>query len=594
MQLSTNQEIPILVQEIHGIPRRNEPVTVGIPLKKGLAADSIPFSLWTSDGICVPLQTLPLGQWSDGSIKWILLDFQVSVGAGEESYYILRPGKTPLLDSNSTKGISIKRQSDEIVIDTGSATFSFDTKIFKPFKQVTVDGQILLASEGSKTLAIHSSGFEQVPLVDKVVIEKEGLIKSTLLFQGKIPFGQGNGHLEFYSRMSFFRNQSLVEIQFTALNPKAATHPGGLWDLGDASSVYIRDLSIHVPLIEEHGIASRWLTTPAGRWESSPEANLEVYQDSSGGENWECSNHVNRHRKVMHSFQGYQVKIGEEIVEQGKRASPLVSIIGSQKEIIGGMQGFWQNFPKALEVKNHSLIARMFPQQYKDDFELQGGEQKTHTLFLQFKQGEEAVRDGDRIDWIHHRLLPRSIPAWYSDTKVFPYVVPVGKKSFQNDVACAMAEAEELVQSAVKGPNSFFDRREIIDEFGWRNFGDLYADHEAIESKEDKPLVAHYNNQYDVIYGAIIQYIRSGDVRWYELSQDLARHVIDIDIYHTCEDRAVYNGGLFWHTDHYCHAKTATHRTFSRNNLVVDMSTNTGEDFLMNKTTPLVFCITFI
>ena len=45
---------------------------------------------------------------------------------------------------------------------------------------------------------------------------------------------------------------------------------------------------------------------------------------------------------------------------------------------------------------------------------------------------------------------------------------------------------------------------------------------------------------------------------------DLARHVRDIDIYRTRDDKAAYNGGLFWHTSHYTDADTATHRTYPR------------------------------
>jgi len=77
-------------------------------------------------------------------------------------------------------------------------------------------------------------------------------------------------------------------------------------------------------------------------------------------------------------------------------------------------------------------------------------------------------------------------------------------------------------------------------------------------------LVSHYNNQYDFVYGALQHFLRSGDSRWFRLADDLARHVCDIDIYHTGEDKAAYNGGLFWHTDHYCHAGRSTHRTFTR------------------------------
>jgi hypothetical protein len=46
--------------------------------------------------------------------------------------------------------------------------------------------------------------------------------------------------------------------------------------------------------------------------------------------------------------------------------------------------------------------------------------------------------------------------------------------------------------------------------------------------------------------------------------QDLVRHVVDIDIYHTGEDKAAYNRGLFWHTSHYADADRCTHRSYAR------------------------------
>jgi hypothetical protein len=125
---------------------------------------------------------------------------------------------------------------------------------------------------------------------------------------------------------------------------------------------------------------------------------------------------------------------------------------------------------------------------------------------------------------------------------------------------------EGLLASAVEGANSFFARREVIDEYGWRNFGEVYADHEAAHYPGPPPVVSHYNNQYDVVYGTLLQYLRTGDGRWFDLLAPLARHVIDIDIYHTDRDRPAFNGGLFWHTDHYRDAATCTHRGYSRAN----------------------------
>jgi hypothetical protein len=119
------------------------------------------------------------------------------------------------------------------------------------------------------------------------------------------------------------------------------------------------------------------------------------------------------------------------------------------------------------------------------------------------------------------------------------------------------------VKEALEGPRSFFAKRETIDEYGWRNFGDTWADHEDAHFDGEHPVVSHYNNQYDLLYGFLLHFMRSGDRRWFRLASDLARHVTDIDLYHTTEDKPAYSGGPFWHTAHYEDAGRATHRSYS-------------------------------
>ena len=64
--------------------------------------------------------------------------------------------------------------------------------------------------------------------------------------------------------------------------------------------------------------------------------------------------------------------------------------------------------------------------------------------------------------------------------------------------------------------------------------------------------------------GFAYQFLRSGDRRWRRPMDELAAHVIDIDIYHTDRDKSAYNHGLFWHTFHYVDADTGTHRSYPR------------------------------
>jgi hypothetical protein len=148
--------------------------------------------------------------------------------------------------------------------------------------------------------------------------------------------------------------------------------------------------------------------------------------------------------------------------------------------------------------------------------------------------------------------------AWIANSRVIPYLASSAQDA---DTRCS-----DYVRRIIEGEGSFFAKREVIDEYGWRHFGELYGDHEAVNHPGPEPLVSHYNNQYDFVYGALAQYLRSGDQRWRELMVAAARHTIDIDIYHTDGDKPAFNGGLFWHTDHYKPAATCTHRTYSRYN----------------------------
>ena len=69
---------------------------------------------------------------------------------------------------------------------------------------------------------------------------------------------------------------------------------------------------------------------------------------------------------------------------------------------------------------------------------------------------------------------------------------------------------ERLVSAAIEGQDSFERKRAVIDEYGWRDFGDIYADHENAFSGAGRPIVSHYNNQYDAVGGFASQFMRIG------------------------------------------------------------------------------------
>ncbi len=68
---------------------RGWPVTSGVPFPRGVLGSSRNVRLLDSAGKAVPLQAAVTGRWSDGSVKWLLLDFRHSGGPAD---YVLEYG----------------------------------------------------------------------------------------------------------------------------------------------------------------------------------------------------------------------------------------------------------------------------------------------------------------------------------------------------------------------------------------------------------------------------------------------------------------------------------------------------------------------
>src|SRR5262245_62127097 len=82
--------LPLFIEERNGITRCDEPVTMGIPLPPGAVIHPDQLELLDQNGQPSPLQSQVLARWFDGSVQWVLLDFQISIGAYERVSYQLQ------------------------------------------------------------------------------------------------------------------------------------------------------------------------------------------------------------------------------------------------------------------------------------------------------------------------------------------------------------------------------------------------------------------------------------------------------------------------------------------------------------------------
>lgn len=518
------------------VPRQSEPVTFGVALPTGQVREPVRWTLSASAGAPRLVQARPLDWWPDGSVRWMLVDSRIDVdGRGPYEFVLTNEGAEA---TEEWTPIQIDERDDAVVVSTGVAQFQFAAGTEFPFvAERSGSGDVTRASAGR--MEVTSRGDSAAAAVFRPAsVEERGPLRSVILRHGTVTVGARR--LDVIARVHLFAGSGVARVLATVRNPDAATHRGGFWDLGDPGSILIEDLTLVLTVPGQPFGPVRTSVEAGDRW-SALRTPLEIYQDSSGGERWNSSNHLNRERRIPVSFRGYRVR-GADGEQSGLRATPVVSAGGLSVAV----PHFWQNFPQALEVGDAGIVLHVLPRQFDDLHEIQGGEQKTWEFFVGVTADPVTT---EPLDWTRARTTMAVDPEWTMSTGAVPFLAPL------DDAHAA------LVNAAVDGPDRFEAKREVIDEYGWRHFGEIYGDHEAVR-QPDPPLVSHYNNQYDPVAGFGYQFLRTGDPRWIRMMAELAAHVIDIDVYHTSKDKSAYNGGLFWHTYHYGDADIATHRTY--------------------------------
>lgn len=529
---------------------------IGVPVPRGLLHETSATRAVDATGRNLPLQATPLASWPDGSVKWLLADVFVPPAVSRDGGTIyMVDAEVPVSESVVSPAPLVVVQSEDAV-DVRSEGFEFGLRRDRAslLAKAIVGGRSLLADEGVHLELRTRDGASLRAVASGIRVELAGPLRVDAVVEGG--FGnESNCPLRFQARFSFVATSASVRCELLVRNPRASRHVGGTWDLGDPGSYRLVDLSLVAPLAGRTDCLE-WQVDPEAAWHRGTGADPWcLYQDSSGGQCWDSPNHVDAAGHTTVSFRGYEIRIGtgsERVIGRGHRARPIVKASSGEGWVAMTSRAFWENFPKALRWQEGALCLGIFPRECRVGVELQGGEQKRHDVWLEFGPPSPASAFGQMPDPIHLHVDPRWVEA---SGAVYGLIVER-----------TSPELASYIDQIVDGPQAFAARREAVDEYGWRNFGELYADHEAVHHSGGAPFISHYNNQYDFVLGAGIHALRTGDPRWWRLMDESANHCVDIDIYHTDGDRVAFNGGMFWHSDHYLPAATATHRTYSRHN----------------------------
>lgn len=537
--------IRLTVRERSRVARRAEPVTSGVPVARSaglLSTENL--RLFDEGGGQVPAQFEVTSRWGGAPgelslpIKWLLVDFMADVPAGGQATYDLRDSGgeragTPLAVTRDDAGA--------IEIETGAARFTVSKARFNVFDSVVLGGRQLVTPAGSSAVVATDTGgraySSAASAPGEVELETDGPIRKTVRVSGGLT-GSGGALLDYNARISVFAQSTEARLELTVTNrrdPVVSESQPQCWDIGCPESAAFSDLTANLDVNPGSG-GSLLLGGAGGEFAGGQ---LEVYQDSSGTASWDRHRGNNPRPQSYVSFRGYRVYRDGGQVSAGDQASPWLDCSGDAGGVAVATRDFWQNFPKALRGSGTRLETSLFPSEYSGDFSFRPGEQKTHEILFRFHSAGADPREMDgRTKALADPLFAEASPEHYLMSGALGRVTGLtGDGEF--------AAYEQLNRSTLEGEGAnLYKVVEDADFYSWQDYGDVPLDYEDGGT-------GTFNHKYNFDLGMQLQFMRTGDFRWFRLAEAAGKHVADLDVIHTpgAPDQW-WEGGYFGHSYH--------------------------------------------
>ena len=177
---------PLIITTTAG-PERHlqcEPVTVGVPVPAGLVDNPAYVALDDDQGRPVSLQARPIDHWPDGSIRWLLRDFQITGGVVPQRRYMLRVGE-PAAPMTAPQ-LTVDEAARQIAIDTGAAQFDVRTGSAFPFASIRSGGHQVVDASTSALVVTTPEGELLETKFMHVAVEERGHLRTTIRVEGAI------------------------------------------------------------------------------------------------------------------------------------------------------------------------------------------------------------------------------------------------------------------------------------------------------------------------------------------------------------------------------------------------------------------------
>lgn len=354
-------------------------VSWGVPWPKGSVQPGQSFTLSTSDGRALPLQTWPLAFWQDGSLKWS--GFATVADTNVTGPLQLSPGPP---ETTNGPTVSVKADNGDIVVDTGGLIARIPRSGPILVESLSVGGREvarrlrLVATledrsglESKRTLRFEDFRSE----VTNVIVEQSGPVRAVVKFEGVHKSEEGSREwLPFNVRLYLYAGTAPVRMVHTFF-----------FD-GDQEKDFISGLGVRftVPMREEvqnrhvcfsgegSGLWAEPIQPLIGRQFFRSPGGGNAYRDQVEGRRVPNRDQVNARSQdlldmwaVWDDFKLVQPNAdGFTILKRtnpqsawlaagaGRRASGLVFVGDVTGGLAVSVKNFWQSYPASLEVRH--------------------------------------------------------------------------------------------------------------------------------------------------------------------------------------------------------------------------------------------------
>lgn len=207
LSAATAANVPVVVQNPSGVTMQAEPITTGVPFPEGALASPDRVRLLDEAGAELPLQVTVTSEHRDGSVRWLLLDFQADV-----------PAEGCALTLEFGEGVSRAEISDPLEVE------------------VALVARLL-------PYFVADSGAEyRAELVGNAEVELAGPMRSVVTARGWYANAEGEEKCQAIVRVHSYRGKPWVRVHYTWIMTE------------DSRELRFRDIGLRVPMPVERAV----------------------------------------------------------------------------------------------------------------------------------------------------------------------------------------------------------------------------------------------------------------------------------------------------------------------------------------------------